>query len=531
MSPSPVELQPPAGTPRTTWRPPNLDWIAAALVQNWRLIARLAAAIVSALFLALVIKGPVYETKAQLLVKLGRETSSAATYGEQRTVVQSKRPEDVTSEIQILLSQHLLGTLVDEIGVEYFFARPPAESVLQGIKYFISDVADALRNGRDWVLAKLGLRRELSRRDKVIAVLGESITAEVVNRSDVIELTMRTRDAGAGVEVLKRLIDLYIQSHIKAHTSSRVEEFFTVETESLQQQLKAAEAERAKLRTSTGLWSAGDQRRQLLEWQQQLAMEQAAIQTKAAALEAESGNLQRQASREPDEVRLQQVDRRNEVLDKLRGYLSDLMAKKAQLEVRYDPDNRQVRDLQLEIEQTQRAIAAEIEFLSESVTRGPNEQRRRLLGLVTEYRAQLDGLRAQDAKIALHLRKVATDLRELESREADQRRLDREIFRLERDWNLYAKNLGEARSGDQMDTARIANVTVITPPTASIYPVAPSLKIAALGSLFLGLGIPIALVLLFRQLRPVASSHADVAQLIGAPVLAALPDVRQGLQQ
>jgi uncharacterized protein involved in exopolysaccharide biosynthesis len=530
VNPGPVELQPPTEPPRTTWRPPSFEWIAGALLENWRFIARSAAVIVSALFLALIIRGPVYETKAQLLVKLGRSSSSAATYSEQRTVVQSKRPEDVTTEIQILLSQHLLGTLVDEFGVEYFYARPPPETVLQWIKGVASDASDALRGARDALLATLGLRREISRRDKVIAVLGKSIGAEVVNRSDVIELTMRARDPDAGVVVLDRLIDLYIQSHIKAHTSSRVEKFFTVETEKLQQQLKLVEAERAKLRTSTGLWSAGDQRRQLLEWQQQLAAGQAAIQTKAAALKAESDNLERQASREPDEVRLEQVDRRNEVLDKLRGSLSDLTAKKAQLEVRYDPDNRQVRDLQQEIEQTQRAIAAEIEFLSESVTRGPNEQRRRHLGLVTEYRAQLDGLQAQDAKVAVQLRKVATDLRELETREADLRRLDREILRLERDWNLYAKNLGESRSADQMDTARIANVTVITPPTASIYPVAPSIKIAILGSLFLGLGIPAALVLLFRQLRPVATSRADVGQLIGAPVLASLPDIGRNPQ-
>jgi uncharacterized protein involved in exopolysaccharide biosynthesis len=515
--------------PVTTWQPPALDWAIPALIRQWRFIVTVAAVIITALFLALLIRGAMYETTAQVLIKLGRETVSSASLTDQRTVVQSKRPEDVTTEIQILLSPTLLGELVDEIGVEFFFAKPPPRTIAQRLKRLASNLADSARDARDAVLVAIGLRRELTRRERVVAVLSSAITAEVANRSDVIEVTMRSKDPAAGALILSKLLELYEKSHIKAFTNHRVEDFFLLETSNVQRQLKDAESARAELKAKTGLWSSPDQRKLLLEWQQQLMASQAEIQARIAAYEAEAADLRQQADRQPAELRLTEIEHRNEVLDKLRIRLADLSAKKAQLEVRYEGGSRDVQDVEREIATTRRAIASEVEFMTQSITVGPNEQRGKLLGLAMERRAQLGGLRAQAKKTTEQLHKVTEDLRDLETKDAVLRSLDREVFRLEHDWNQYARNLSEAKASAQMDLASIVNVTVISPPSSSTYPVAPSLKVAILGALFIGFGLPIALVLFQGLLWPVVTSRSNLSEVLGVPVLARIPDQRTGV--
>ena len=86
--------------PRTTWQPRSVDWVIRVLIKRWKFIVCVAASIIAALFIALLIRGPVYEAKARVLIKLGRETASAVSLSEQRTMVQAKRPEDVATEIQ-----------------------------------------------------------------------------------------------------------------------------------------------------------------------------------------------------------------------------------------------------------------------------------------------------------------------------------------------------------------------------------------------------------------------------------------------
>src|SRR5688572_10473224 len=155
----------PSAQPRTTWQPPSIDWVVPLVVKRWRFICAFAALIAAAIFVALLVRGPVYEANARLLVKIGRETVNATSIGEQRTVMHAKRPEDVKTEIEIMMSPHVLGELVDAFGLDFFLAKPEPRTFTQRVKRLASDAKDAISRALEGALIAVGLRRELAPRE------------------------------------------------------------------------------------------------------------------------------------------------------------------------------------------------------------------------------------------------------------------------------------------------------------------------------------------------------------------------------
>ena len=249
--------------------------------------------------------------------------------------------------------------------------------------------------------------------------------------------------------------------------------------------------------------------------------------TLIAGVEAENVQLKLSSAKMPENLRLSVVENRNSVIDKLLNRLSDKVANQAQLKLRYGNDSRAVLDGEKEIEYTRDAIAKEKELITDSVTRGPNTGRHKLQGIIIAQQAKIASLRAENQQTSAQLSEVGEKLRNLDAKEMGIHRLEREIDRLERDWMLYTKNYGEAKIFEEMDLAKIANIAVISRPASSLKPVAPKLKLILLGSLIMGFGAPIAWVLFTDFLRPVVRSRDDVASLLGAPVLARIPEARK----
>jgi len=411
--------------------PPRVSWVVPALIARWRIIFLAAGLLSAALLTAIVIRGPAYEIKASLLVKLGREMVDPELIAPEHGVVPMKRQEDVRSELAILESTELVEAVVDEMGVDYFYMRPPATTLFQQIRYAVSDAKEWLQDSLDAVMERFGLGRTLSRREKIVMRLRSIIQADSENQSDVINLTMYLRDPEAGVEFLTRFIAHYLAAHVDVHKSDQAQPFFSSQFDRIHTDLDAASRERAALLQRERFWSLTERRSHLLKWREQLR----------ASQEASSADLQ-QASGE--------------------------------------------------------------------ATTSTAEERQRIFGRLRMIEADLE-----ETQLALDA------LDEAELKLAD---LDREIKRLEQDFSLYAGKYSQARIMAAMDLAKISNVVVVTPPMAGAHPATPSLKLIIAGIVVVGFGAPIAVVLLHAMIHPAVHDREDLADALGARVLAWLPE-------
>jgi uncharacterized protein involved in exopolysaccharide biosynthesis len=231
-----------------------------------------------------------YEVTATLLVKIGREISPPTTVpsGQSMAFV-GKRPEDITSEIEILKSQYLLQKVVDQLGVDFF--RPtgaPSTSLLgAGVRLLSAGAGRAMDLGRD-ALDWLGLDRRVSDRDRIVLRLQNGLGIEPVRKTDVIEIRLRTGDPRVGAEVVNTLIALYLDQHLAVFTTPKAREFFEKQVEILETKLKAAEDQRRRFKEQHGVTAFEEQRNHLLR---QVAELQAQSQTLDADVEVAESRL------------------------------------------------------------------------------------------------------------------------------------------------------------------------------------------------------------------------------------------------
>jgi tyrosine-protein kinase Etk/Wzc len=231
-----------------------------------------------------------YEVDATLLVKIGREISPPTTVpGGQSMAFVGKRPEDITSEIEILKSQHLLQKVVDQLGVEFFQRAPvPSTSLMgEGLRLLGVGASRVMELGRV-VLDRMGLDRRVSARDRIVLGLQNGLSIEPVRKTDVIEIRLRTGDPRVGAEVVNTLIALYLDQHLAVFTTPKAREFFEKQVEILETKLKAAEDQRRRFKEQHGVTAFEEQRNHLLR---QVAELQAQAQTLDAEVEVAESRL------------------------------------------------------------------------------------------------------------------------------------------------------------------------------------------------------------------------------------------------
>ena len=153
-------------------------------------------------------------------------------------------------------------------------------------------------------------------------------------------------------------------------------------------------------------------------------------------------------------------------------------------------------------------------------------------GLRESERAQVErgsrfaGLQAQEQRQREQDKYLLAELGRLDRLGEESRRLNRDISLTDQSYQLYERRLEEARIADALGVAEISNVSVIGRPTASISPVKPRAKLLFFGALGAGLLAGFGFFVLRDALRPTVHSRDKAADVLGAPPLVRLPEVR-----
>jgi uncharacterized protein involved in exopolysaccharide biosynthesis len=166
-------------------------------------------------------------------------------------------------------------------------------------------------------------------------------------------------------------------------------------------------------------------------------------------------------------------------------------------------------------------------------SRRPDQQTTGINQLLYEVRREIGSSQAQLMQLetravgeAAALEDIERKIRQLSATEATLTDMQRDITRLDREYQLYTARLEESRISEAMDLAKIANVRVISPPAADPIPVFPPLLIMLGAGVGIGLCAPLGWLFAADALRPVVRSRRDIEDGIGIPVLASLPDYR-----
>jgi polysaccharide biosynthesis transport protein len=206
-----------------------------------------------------VLKRPVYQSEAKLLIRYVLDSKSISADG---TDAQVRTPDEggntiINTEVEILTSYDLAQQVADSIGSDKI----------------------------------LGKSQGTGDRDQAANFINKNLVVEVPSKSSVIHVVFQHTDPDIVQPVLGQLIEKYLKRHVDIHQAVGVYDgFLKQQTDQLKTQLGVTEQELQKARDSAGLISLTDTKKvytdQISKIRQELFDAEAELAERQAALDA-----------------------------------------------------------------------------------------------------------------------------------------------------------------------------------------------------------------------------------------------------
>jgi uncharacterized protein involved in exopolysaccharide biosynthesis len=465
-----------------------IEWRPVFTRHKTLLISVVLAAVVGAYIAVRFVLPEIYEAKASVLVKLGREnTELPATVQAGSFISGGVRREELNSEIQMLTAPSLIAAVVDEIGLEAFRAHPrPAETGWRAVVGF-------LRDGLRGIESALKVAAELE--------------------SQVITVRLRLPDPDLAVRVLSILLQRYHDRHIEVWRTVNAKEFFDAQVGARRQHVQQLEAAREAVKAKLDLVSVGEQRAIVLKQLDAIRTEIEGNRAKKAGAEAQERAMRARLDALPDQLRQSENITPNPLIQTRKDRLTVLEQELARRLGVYDRDSAPVKNIEQEIAHINRLIEGETPTIVGTLTLQANPLKAGFQQSIEQTRVLIEGLDSSTRQLQAQAAALEARLREINAGDQQLRALDREHKLAEESYITYAKRMEEGRISEELDRRRVANITVLSAPVKPLEPVSPRKLLIMALSLPLGLFLAVGLALLAEYLREKVTTGEDVARV------------------
>ena len=403
----------------------------------------------------LAIAQPLYEAKADLLIRFGDEAPAQLTQNNQQSqLVPDERREILLTNIEIIKSQELLKQILTEFDIAkvYPTMHPPMTVTLM---------------------------------DKALKQLSEDLTVKAWQEDNAIQISLLNASPELATAMESRLIDLYQAKESSLYTSTPTS-FLTTEMKNAQDRSNTSQAALQAFKSENGVSDFDGEVNSLLT-NRQLAVSAVsdAQSAKAQAMRRET-EFKSALSQVPAEAvgsngeTYRQVD---DISTKLNGLKLSL--------AQYQPGSDIARQLQYEVKILESQLSAE---KSSIARRGPPNIVYQTLQ-TNIMSAHADASAADEAITAAqaHLDQLDTRLRALEAVRSDDDVLSRQANLDVDAYKAIASRLQEGKIADQLVTSKLTRVSVFDPPSTAMKPARPRIALTVISgfltSLLLALGV------------------------------------------
>ncbi len=438
---------------------------------------------------------PVYEASSKVLVKFGRENvftpTSPTAGGNQPILFDSSREERLNSEIEIFRGRNLIETALTKLGVTTIYPTIDQKPLIP----------------RPWA-------KELTPLEKATMAFEKKLSIEGVKKSDVIEIKFEHTDPVIAAQAVNSLTDAFLDHHLLVYKQSQQYSFFDEQVKLLDKKLKDSENELEGLRRQHNISSLEEQKTLLLNQISGLEVELAGTRSAISENEGKMSALKAGGSSNLAELKLGTETELNPyAISSIRNRLSELKLKEEELLAKYTEESIMVTNVRKEIQTAQDLLNKEEKTYHDKS--------------VTSITHDLTALRSKEASQRAHLEEYREALSRINTIELRLKELERDVKLNEENYQLYIKNMEEARISDAMDSQKIANISVIEPAQPPIKPVKPKKLLNILLSIILGSFAALGVAFSSEYLSHTFNNSAEVKSKLGIQVLATIPELKQ----
>ncbi len=433
-----------------------------------------------------------FEARAAVLLQKTRFGAGVDVEPQQRVtfVAGAVSQEEVNSEVAVLTSRTVLEETVAATGLD----RLPPPWYLRVLRAPLRayERAYAWFHGVPYPGPK----------DRAVAGLAAAVDVQRLKDSNVLVVSYRAGDPRFAEVVLGQLLQRYLGWHVSVHQQGDVRPFFAEQSAALEKEVTDLQQALEKLRTAAGVGDLAAEREALVRQQSSLEEEALALRRRVVELGGRIATLQRSGEAEGGWIPTTKTTRASSAtLDALTTQVLQLELENVRLETRFQESSPLVAESRKKLEIARRALEDERAALSrESTSVGLGDEQARLVAERAGVTARLFSVKAQIADVSA--RRAA-----LEPQAAEADRLALQLQSAKDRYLMYLQRTEQARIDGALDQARVANVTVVQEPLASLKPVRPKRLVTLIVSLGGGLVIAL-LVCAWRELQALGLEQA-----------------------
>jgi capsular exopolysaccharide synthesis family protein len=449
---------------------------------------------------------PIYEAKAQFLVKLGRESIYVPEIGGANTVISTNRENQINSEIEILKSRSLAQKVVTALGPKIIYAGlgRPHNRILGSILH---------RDSKPQDLTKTALLK-LQRNTEIRAL----------RDSDIIEVYFKHTDPQIAATVLNEMAKHYLERHLSVHKSTRSHGFFRQQADHLKDKLSRNEARLQVLKEKYKVTSFEEQQRLLLSKIADLRSELDRTTSQIVETQNRVAHLQMQLAKTPETIaESEDVSHKTELINTLEARLVELQLRKKHLLAKYTDDNPLIQSVNEEIEMVKEKLTVHEGERYGTTHWGVNLIFQHLRQGLHNSEADLKSLEAKHDIQSTQLREYQEELVRLNGIEIEYRQRQQEVEVDRQNYRLYLTKFEESRISEAMDSEKIASVTLIEPVQVPIKPVSPRKSLNLALGVFLGTIGSLGLTFFLQYLNDSLETVESVENCLDVPVLISIP--------
>ena len=437
---------------------------------------------------------PTYEAQASLMVKMGREHVYRSEIGTTVPPISVDQERIVESEIQILSSRDLVRHVLETIGIGEVYPQI-ADNPPRGITPLEASIREMQENLSIWK----------------------------AKESNVIKASFQHERRDIAEQVLTLLLTFFKEKHLEVFSTPKAS-FLEKQVEAYRQKLNESKATLQAYKQRHGLSSLEQERQLLLEQRRDLDTALKEAQNKRQGLRSKLVSLKEQISQIPERTSLESVSSsaRERVIDETKANLLTLRLKEQDLMTKFHERSRLVQNIRGEIAMVEQFIREQEDLLTDTVKTGKNPVYQELEIEILRTNAELNSLWTQIANTAEDLKGLDEKLAKLDKLEKELATLQLRVDSDQQNYTMYLAKVEEARVSEEMDQLKMANISIVQPPTVPEKPVKPRKALNLFLSILVG-GISGLLVAFFSEYKQAGYSRPEyAAQDLGLPILASI---------
>jgi uncharacterized protein involved in exopolysaccharide biosynthesis len=235
--------------------------LPGTLRRRWRVVAIVFTVVAVGAVAGAYLTRHSYGSTARLLVKL-EQRSISLSQSEVRYEQASKVAEEaVATQAEMLSSPENIRKVIETLGPGVLEPPPPTSWFGIALRTVVQGTADALEGG----LAGLGLVTRLSKQEAAIEYVAKNIRINPVRRTQIIEVSFRSRTPQAAHRVLDELIGLHMAKLAQVNAFSEGYGFYRKQADELLSGLRVSEAELAQFKRRHAVIDAPAEKAMLMQ--------------------------------------------------------------------------------------------------------------------------------------------------------------------------------------------------------------------------------------------------------------------------